>query len=89
MNPEPRAGLQALSNKLAVPVPPLWLLEPLWTQKQAAGYLQVSVRYLRESSCPKVLLPGNGERGKPLVRYEPITVREWWQARQATVRKAS
>ena len=65
-------------------------LEPLWTQKQAALYLAVSVRYLRESSCPKVFLPGNGERGKPLVRYEPGDVREWWQARQVgTLMKAS
>jgi len=64
-------------------------LEPLWNQKQAAVYLGVSTRYLRESSCPKVLLPGNGEHGKPLVRYEPAAVRGWWQARQVTMRKAS
>jgi hypothetical protein len=65
------------------------MLDPLWTQKQAAGYLHVSTRYLRESSCPKVLLPGNGERGRALVRYEPATVRAWWQARQVTLKKAS
>jgi hypothetical protein len=64
-------------------------LEALWSQKQAAAYLCVSVRYLRESSCPKVLLPGNGDHGKPLVRYEPAAVRQWWQARQVTLKKAS
>jgi hypothetical protein len=49
----------------------------LWTQREAAYYLGVSPRYLRESSCPKVLLPGNGEQGQPLVRYEAKQVREW------------
>lgn len=49
----------------------------LWTQKQAAAYLNVSERYLRDSSCPKVLLPGNGKRGERLVRYKPSAVIEW------------
>ena len=48
----------------------------LWTQREAAGYLRVSVAYLRASSCPKVLLPPVRGR-KPLVRYDPVDVREW------------
>ena len=49
----------------------------LWTQAEAAYYLGVSARYLRESDCPKVLLPGNGAKGQPLVRYEPGDVKAW------------
>lgn len=50
----------------------------LWTQEQAAGYLNVSTRYLRDSACPKVLLPGNGpKRAERLVRYRPEDVIEW------------
>ena len=48
-----------------------------WTQKEAAAFLGVSARYLRESSCPKLLLPGNGVKGVPLVRYDPAQVRRW------------
>lgn len=49
----------------------------LMTQREAAALLAVSVRYLRESSCPKVLLPGHGARGKQLVRYDATEVQEW------------
>lgn len=49
----------------------------LWTQPEAAAYLQVSERYLRYSTCPKVTLPGTGETDRPLIRYEPAVVREW------------
>ena len=42
---------------------------PILTQKEAANLLRVSVSFLRASGCPKHLLPGNGLRGKPLVRY--------------------
>lgn len=49
----------------------------LWSQKEAAFYLGVSARYLRESSCPKVLLPGNGTKGQPIVRYRPADVVAW------------
>ena len=71
------------------PCPPPDPVEPLWPQKAAARYLGVSPRYLRESSCPKVFLPGNGEHGKSLVRYEPSAVRAWWQARQVKLKQAS
>jgi hypothetical protein len=65
--------------------------DSLWTQQQAAAALKVSPRYLRESSCPKVLLPGNGEKGQPLVRYDPAEVREWreqWTASHLTRARA-
>jgi hypothetical protein len=58
----------------------------LWTQAEAAEYLCVSQRYLRASSCPKILLPGTGLHGKPLVRYNPADVRAWAQQRRATRR---
>ena len=52
----------------------------LWTQLEAAYYLGVSARYLRDSDCPKVLLPGTGKKGQPLVRYEPAAVKSWAEA---------
>jgi hypothetical protein len=61
---------------IASPLP----TDRLWTQHEAAYYLGVSARYLRESSCPKVLLPGAGEKGRPLVRYEPAAVMSWKDA---------
>lgn len=55
------------------------LADRLWTQKEAAYFLGVSARYLRDSDCPKVLLPGNGKKGQSLVRYDPADVRAWAQ----------
>ncbi|HEY0995613.1 MAG TPA: hypothetical protein VGD77_06465 [Gemmatimonadaceae bacterium] len=50
----------------------------LWTQEQAATFLNVSTRYLRDSSCPKHLLPGNGKKKKePVLRYKPEAVMRW------------
>ena len=61
----------------------------LWTQNEAAYYLGVSARYLRDSDCPKVLLPGTGKKGQPLVRYEPAAVKSWAEAwRTRTFRRA-
>lgn len=60
----------------------------LWTQREAAAYLQASERYLRASSCPKKLLPGTGVRGKPLVRYDPAEVQGWVRDQTATRRFA-
>jgi hypothetical protein len=51
------------------------------TQKEAAHLLRVSVSYLRASSCPKHLLPGNGRKGKELVRYRRDEVLAWGAAR--------
>ena len=52
----------------------------LWTQAEAAAYLGVTTRYLRDSACPKLLLPGNGPKGQPVVRYDPNEVRVWARA---------
>jgi hypothetical protein len=51
------------------------------TQKEAARLLRVSVSYLRASSCPKHLLPGNGKKGKGIVRYLRDEVLAWGSAR--------
>ncbi len=56
----------------------------LWSQKEAAYHLGISVSYLRASVCPKVLLPGNGPKAKPIVRYRARDVEAWaetWTAR--------
>lgn len=55
-------------------------VERLWTQQEAAAFLSVTPRYLRESNCPKILLPGNGKKGQPVVRYDPADVRAWARA---------
>ena len=49
----------------------------LWTQREAAAYLGVSGRYLRDSTCPCVRLPGGGGRRRRVVRYFPGAVRAW------------
>ena len=54
----------------------------LLTQREAAAMLHVSVSYLRESSCPKLLLPGHGPRGRALVRYLRDDLMEWALARR-------
>lgn len=88
---------KALGPDVSVPVPTAWLLDLLGhspagsnavqsspeelTQKEAARLLRVSVAYLRASSCPKHHLPGNGPRGKPLVRYRRAEVVAWGLSR--------
>ena len=64
----------------------------LWTQRQAAEYLAVTPRYLRDSRCPKIFLPGNGSKGNPVVRYDPAEVQAWahaWRAGRQIERRAS
>lgn len=51
----------------------------LWTQKEAALNLRVSTAYLRQSGCPKVLLPSLKPDGKPMVRYVPSEVEKWFR----------
>lgn len=62
----------------------------LWNQREAAAYLGLSTRYLRDSNCPKILLPGNGRRGQHIVRYSPADVRAWafrWKTLQPKVER--
>lgn len=47
------------------------------TQKAAARLLGVSTGWLRASSAPKLLLPGNGPGGYPLLRYSRTALLEW------------
>ena len=49
----------------------------LLTQREVARLLGVSVSFIRASSCPKYLLPGNGPRGRPLLRYRRDEVLAW------------
>jgi hypothetical protein len=64
---------------------------PMLTQREAAALLRVSVSYLRASSCPKHLLPGNGPRGRPIVRYLREELLDWATSRACTpaTRRAS
>jgi hypothetical protein len=47
----------------------------LWVEDEAAEYLRMSPRWLRDSTVPKVLLPGTGSRSS--VRYDPAEVKAW------------
>ena len=47
------------------------------TPAEAAELLRVSQGYLRNSDCPKILLPGNGMTQKPLVRYRRSDLAVW------------
>ena len=60
----------------------------LWTQPQAAAVLGLGVSTLRQSSCPKKLLPGGGPKCQPIVRYVPAEVRAWIDAVDARNRGA-
>jgi hypothetical protein len=101
-----RTLVESLPQGTAIPVPREVLLElfglstasgagdPLpseLTQREAAGLLRVSVSYLRASNCPKHLLPGNGPKGRDLVRYRRDELLAWGSARALTParRKAS
>jgi hypothetical protein len=46
------------------------------TQREAAHYLRVSIAYIRNSDCPKVLLP-SGRGRRPLVRYVREDLDTW------------
>ena len=94
-----RGLAEALPAGAAVPVPREWLLELLGAPGAASGSVatpaeltqRVSPSFLRASSCPKHLLPGNGPRGRPLVRYLRDEVLAWGTARALSPlrRKAS
>jgi hypothetical protein len=44
-------------------------------QAEAAALIGVSVRFLRSSDCPKLLLPGRGRR--KVVRYDREVLEAW------------
>jgi hypothetical protein len=80
-----------LDHSGADPAPAIPALPDELTQKEAATLLRVSVAYLRSSSCPKHHLPGNGPRGKPLVRYRRTEVLAWSLSRPlaSTIQRVS
>ena len=53
------------------------MTRPLMRRKEAAQYLAVSLNWLRNSDCPKVLLPGQGPKGQSVVRYDPDDMDAW------------
>jgi hypothetical protein len=55
--------------------------ESLWTKRQLADYLGVTVRAAQRMPIPRVTLPGRGK--KPIVRYDPEQVRAWLDARRS------
>jgi len=52
--------------------------ESLWTKRELAAYLGVTVRAVERMPIPRVALPGRGK--KPIVRYDPAQVRAWVDA---------
>ncbi len=55
--------------------------ESLWTKRELAEYLGVTVRAVERMPVPRVTLPGRGK--KPIVRYDPAQVRAWIDARRS------
>ncbi len=77
---DPHLTVQPGANRCVaagVGLPPLGLL----TQKEASAYLRVSPAYVRASTCPKILLQGNGKKGRPMVRYRVEDLIAWAERR--------
>ena len=69
------ASSRSLSEGPSIPDMYIAQLPALWKPARAAKYLGMSVRWLRNSSVPKVLVPGAGRR--PSIRYAPEEVAAW------------
>ena len=54
--------------------------------KEAAARLGVSVSYLRASDCPKVRLPGQGPKGRDVVRIDPVALEAWVESWSTAVK---
>jgi hypothetical protein len=67
--------LEASQRQAALPT------DRLWTEKQAAAYLGMSERWMRDSDVPKVLLPGKGTARAAAVRYESDEVKAYARAK--------
>jgi hypothetical protein len=50
--------------------------EKLWTKREVAEHLALNIRTVERMAIPRVTLPGAGAR--PIVRYDPVQVRAWW-----------
>jgi hypothetical protein len=53
----------------------------LWSRRQLAEYLGVTVRAVQRMPIPRLTLPGRGK--KPIVRYDPQQVHAWLDARRS------
>lgn len=56
-------------------------LESLWTKHELAAFLGVDVRTVENMPVPRVELPGRGK--KPIVRFDPVQVRAWLDAKRS------
>ena len=55
--------------------------ESLWTKRDIARYLQVDVRTVERMAIPRIpIVLVDGQR--PIVRYDPVQVRAWIDARR-------
>lgn len=66
--------------------------ESLWSKRELAEFLGVSVRAVERMAIPRVALRTIGSK-KPIVRYDPEQVRAWLDAQRSrplkSIRKAS
>lgn len=58
--------------------------EQLWTKRQVAAFLGVSIRTVERMPLRRVPIPptGRGTGKKPIVRYEPATIRAYLTGKQ-------
>lgn len=61
--------------------------EPLWRKKDVAAYLGVNVRTVERMPIPRVAMPVTGRR--PIVRFDPVQVRAWVDARRSRKLRAA
>lgn len=52
----------------------------LWTKRDVAAYLGVNVRSVERLNIPRVPITVTGKR--PVVRFDPVQVAEWVEARR-------
>src|SRR5438067_300091 len=77
-SPREGADKRPASSRAAWPLTPERRCPPesLWSAHEAAAFLRMSERWLRNSTVPKIRLPG--KTGSPrAVRYDPEEVRAW------------
>lgn len=55
--------------------------ERLWTKRELAEYLGITVRSVERMAVPRITLPGTGR--KPIVRFDPAQVRAWIDAQRS------
>lgn len=53
------------------------------TVAEAAALLKVTPGYIRDSDCPKVKLPGNGPKGKAIIRIRRAAFNAWVEGHEA------